>query len=607
MAGEGTGKIIKQLQNMKKKIVMVTDDPKWAFGISANDMVRFMPEFDFKIISYFDHPDNIEHYKDADLVYLFGHYMVDWLPLNMDLSRVCTGIRAVFGYQDDPQEIKPPSDCRNAQHILRFPFVHTVSAELQKLFNDFHPNSYYACHGVDTEFFSQKPYYRKDKLVIGWAGNRDNKIKGFDLLEQAVSGRNDIVLKTAEYGPNQLNREQLRHFYHSLDVFVLPSISEGCSAAMLEAISCGLPIIATNVGGWQEISKKTKGGITIERTAQSINDAINKIKDANLEKMGKANRAEMVKNWDWKIKAKDFVKFFNKAMAYKPTKTADTFTNKWIRMPSGYGYKTPEQTEFFQNWMCKKLGVRNLSELNSFYKSKRDILEVGFGSGFNIKYISNHCGANITGVDLSPVACQKAKKEFRDYPKVKIVNADVMDLPFEKDSFDLIIADGIMHHLPDTHQGVLELFKRLRSGGHLYMYFYKKMGALRELSNDILREKISKMSVDKAISECEKITDLGKQLSQIKTKIKLDKIDILGLPAGEYTPHEIFYYGVMKCFWNDIFDYSTNNLNNFDWFHPEIARRYDQKTIEEWLNKLPCSYKINDSNLNGISVLVTKK
>ena len=47
--------------------------------------------------------------------------------------------------------------------------------------------------------------------------------------------------------------ENVLPYYHRARVFVLPSLSEGMSNSLLEAMSCGLPVVATLVGGNREM------------------------------------------------------------------------------------------------------------------------------------------------------------------------------------------------------------------------------------------------------------------------------------------------------------------------------------------------------------------
>ena len=49
-------------------------------------------------------------------------------------------------------------------------------------------------------------------------------------------------------------------YYRSTRAFVLPSLSEGMSSALLEAMSCGLPVITTRVGAGEEIVGADLGG-----------------------------------------------------------------------------------------------------------------------------------------------------------------------------------------------------------------------------------------------------------------------------------------------------------------------------------------------------------
>lgn len=63
------------------------------------------------------------------------------------------------------------------------------------------------------------------------------------------------------YFPGFSDGNSLMEFYrkHPLDVFVNSSITEGTSVAIMEAMSCGIPILATSVGGNVEIVSEQNG------------------------------------------------------------------------------------------------------------------------------------------------------------------------------------------------------------------------------------------------------------------------------------------------------------------------------------------------------------
>jgi glycosyltransferase involved in cell wall biosynthesis len=77
-------------------------------------------------------------------------------------------------------------------------------------------------------------------------------------LERAVS---DLGLGGRFHLPG-FNRDARRAF-HELDVFVLPSLTEGLSNVLLEAFACAKPAVATAVGGNPEVVEDGVSGILV--------------------------------------------------------------------------------------------------------------------------------------------------------------------------------------------------------------------------------------------------------------------------------------------------------------------------------------------------------
>ena len=291
--------------------------------------------------------------------------------------------------------------------------------------------------------------------------------------------------------------------------------------------------------------------------------------------------------------------------AIEQAKTTTTFSDKWRRFKS-YGLETAHQ-EFLFGWYCKKFGLRDREALIAFYRDRGRILEVGPGSGFNTRFIAQHCRGTVYALDISDAAFTTFENT-RDLPNCTVVQADLMDAPFPDKYFDLIVADGVLHHTPNTRNAVRSLYHKLKPGGQLFFYVYKRMGPARQFCDAHIRERFGELSPDQCYAACEGMTELGRELSRLKATVTLTRpIDVLGIPVGTHDVQRLIYYNFLKCFWNESFDFDTNNMVNFDWYHPHHAWQHTVEEVAAWLNELGVKdYHFNDANPNGISVLAVK-
>ena len=291
--------------------------------------------------------------------------------------------------------------------------------------------------------------------------------------------------------------------------------------------------------------------------------------------------------------------------AAEQAKTNETFSDKWTRFKN-YGLE-PQHQEFLYGWYCKKFGLKDLDELKAFHAKRKRILECGPGSGFNSRFMAEHTKGEVFALDIS-AAAMTTFGNTRDLPNCTVVQADLMEAPFPENHFDFIIADGVLHHTPDTRSAVEALYRKLEPGGQFFFYVYKKMGAARVFADEHIRKNFMPLSPDECYAACEGLTELGRELSRLNATITLEKpIPVLGIPAGTHDVQRLIYYNFVKCFWNEAFDYETNNMVNFDWYHPHNAWQHTQPEVEGWLRDLGAKeWQVHNSNPNGISVLVTK-
>ncbi len=85
----------------------------------------------------------------------------------------------------------------------------------------------------------------------GHCGEICLKIAGDGSQRQKIAARAKALDVASRYRYHGVytHPEECRAFMESLDVFVMPSFTEGTPNSIVEAMACGKPIIASNVGG----------------------------------------------------------------------------------------------------------------------------------------------------------------------------------------------------------------------------------------------------------------------------------------------------------------------------------------------------------------------
>lgn len=120
-------------------------------------------------------------------------------------------------------------------------------------------------------FYEIRKKNQNVKLVVIGGGQSEKEVK------EIVSkyNLNGHITFTGKISP-----DTIQNFYQMADIFTLPSYTEGLPLVVVEAMACGLPIVASCVGGIPEIVKNNENGFLIpprnkEKLAQKLDILIN--------------------------------------------------------------------------------------------------------------------------------------------------------------------------------------------------------------------------------------------------------------------------------------------------------------------------------------------
>lgn len=222
--------------------------------------------------------------------------------------------------------------------------VNTVGAtphRINQIYNGvdslrFHPRSGKNFKGGPPGFFTENAF------VIGSVGrmasvkNYPGLIRAFlALLEEPAarerfrllivgegSSRQECIEMLREAGAEALawfpgERADIPELMSAMDLFVLPSLGEGISNTILEAMATGLPVVATNVGGNAELVKEGFTGILVPpgESAAMAQAILQYHKNPELIiQHGRAARQQIEASFSMEAMTKGYLQVYDKAL-----------------------------------------------------------------------------------------------------------------------------------------------------------------------------------------------------------------------------------------------------------------------------------------------------
>jgi arsenite methyltransferase len=263
--------------------------------------------------------------------------------------------------------------------------------------------------------------------------------------------------------------------------------------------------------------------------------------------------------------------------------TRSSFGFKWTKHDS---FGSEGMQKELHGWLLDRYGFASREEMRAFFASRRRTLDAGCGAGFATSAWMadawNDDGAEWVGADISE-AIDVTRDRLGAFGGTHFVQADVLNLPFGPESFDVVFSEGVLHHTPSTERALKSLVPLLRPGGELMVYVYAKKAPIREFTDDYVRARLADLSPAEAWEQLRPLTKLGQALAELETEVDVaEDVPLLGIKAGRYDVQRLVYWNVAKLFWNSDMTFEENNHLNFDWYAPRYAHRQTEEDVRRW-------------------------
>jgi SAM-dependent methyltransferase len=183
------------------------------------------------------------------------------------------------------------------------------------------------------------------------------------------------------------------------------------------------------------------------------------------------------------------------------------------------------------------------------------VLDAGCGGGRYARLLGEH-GAQVIGIDLS-AAVAKASELCAPYPNVMIVQGDLLELPLAVSAFDLVYSIGVLHHTPDPRRAFAEIARRVKPGGRLAVWLYRRNTPPQEWLNTGVRALTTRLPARALEPLCAVLGVVG------------------GIPILKQTLNKVANFSNHP-------DWTLRVCDNFDWYAPRYQSHHSLEELKRW-------------------------
>lgn len=200
------------------------------------------------------------------------------------------------------------------------------------------------------------------------------------------------------------------------------------------------------------------------------------------------------------------------------------------------------------------------------------ILELGCGTGSMwMGHLDLIRDASLVLTDFSEGMLDTARSNLPRRENISFRQVDIQDIPFPDGSFDLVIANMMLYHVPDLHRGLSEVRRVLKDGGTFCCATYGEHG-IAQFVTELLRKENVTCSIGTAFTLQNGGETLARHFSRVERLDYPDALEITDL--------------------NDFLDYiySLSSLSNISTVERPVLLDALERRTENGVLRVPKEY-----------------